>query len=117
MTKRNVGVAILLTILTCGIYGIYWEICLVNDINKVTGNENATSGGMVFLFSLLTCNIYWLYWLYKAGQMIDDTRVALGKASGNKAILNIVLSLFGLGIVAIAIMQSDVNELIDAQQT
>ena len=47
--------------------------------------------------------------------MIDDTRVALGKASGNKAILNIVLSLFGLGIVAIAIMQSDVNELIDAQ--
>lgn len=115
MNKRSVGVAILLTILTCGIYGIYWEICIVNDVNKVTHNESATSGGMVFLLSLLTCGIYWLYWLYKSGQMIDDARVSLGKASGNNAILNIVLSLFGLGIVAIAIMQSDVNELIDAQ--
>lgn len=113
MKKRNIGVSILLSILTCGIYAIVWEISLVNDVNEVTGHKESTSGGMVFLFSLLTCGIYWLYWLYKAGQMIDDARVARGKSSSGKAILNIVLSLFGLGIVAIAIMQGDVNELID----
>lgn len=115
MNKRSVGVAILLSILTCGIYAIYWEISLVNDVNRVTHNENATSGGMTFLLSLVTCGIYWLFWLYKSGQMIDDYRVSIGKSSSNKGILNIVLSLFGLGIVALAIIQSDVNDLIDAQ--
>ena len=31
--ERNIVTCIILSIITCGIYGIYWEICLVNDLN------------------------------------------------------------------------------------
>ena len=65
--KRNVAVAILLSIVTCGIYAIYWQVCLVNDVNKVKEDENAKSGIVVFLLSLVTCTIYWLYWVFKTG--------------------------------------------------
>ena len=35
--QRNVALCVILTIVTCGIYGIYWLICLVNDLNYATG--------------------------------------------------------------------------------
>lgn len=31
MRERNIAVAIILTIVTCGIYGIYWFIVLTDD--------------------------------------------------------------------------------------
>ena len=66
--KRSVALAIILSIVTCGIYAIYWQVCLVNDMNKVSKKENAKGGVVVFLLSLITCSIYWLYWRFKAGE-------------------------------------------------
>ena len=63
--QRNIAVCIILSIVTCGIYGIYWFIVLSNDTNTVSNAENATSGGVAFVLSLITCNIYGLYWAYK----------------------------------------------------
>ena len=51
--------------MTCGIYGLYWLYTLTEDVNKLTGDPNATSGGIVILLSLVTCGIYSWYWLYK----------------------------------------------------
>ena len=47
--RRNIAVCIVLTLVTCGIYGIYWIVCLTNDVNTVSGDVNGTSGGMVTL--------------------------------------------------------------------
>lgn len=55
--KRSVALAIILSIVTCGIYAIYWQVCLVNDMNKVSKKENAKGGVVVFLLSLITCSI------------------------------------------------------------
>ena len=45
--KRSVAFAIILSIVTCGIYAIYWQVCLVNDMNKVSKKENAKGGVVV----------------------------------------------------------------------
>ena len=37
MKYRSVGMCVVLSIITCGIYGIYWYYCLNEDINEVTG--------------------------------------------------------------------------------
>ena len=47
MKQRSVGIAILLSIITCGIYGIYWMICLVNELNTASDRPGDTSGGVV----------------------------------------------------------------------
>ena len=41
--RRNIAVCIVLTLVTCGIYGIYWIVCLTNDVNTVSGDVNGTS--------------------------------------------------------------------------
>lgn len=109
--KRNVAVAIILSIITCGIYAIYWEVCMVNDINKVKQDESAKSGIVVFLLSLITCSIYWLYWLFKAGEAVDAAKSANGIPTSSRGLVYLLLSIFGLGIVALAILQSDINSL------
>ena len=55
--QRNIALAIVLSIVTCGIYGIYWMIKVVDELNEASNNQNGTSGGMVFLLSLVTCSI------------------------------------------------------------
>ena len=109
--ERNIAVCIILSLVTCGIYGIYWFICLTDEANNAS-NSTGTSGGMAFLLSLVTCGIYTFYWMFKQGEKIDSAKSARGiESSGNSGIIYLVLTLFGLGIVSYALMQNDLNKL------
>lgn len=33
---RSVPLCIVLSIITCGLYGLYWFVCLTNEVNEVT---------------------------------------------------------------------------------
>ncbi len=112
-TKRNVVTNILLTIVTCGIWGIVWMIQLVDDVNAATRSTDAPSGGMVFLLNMVTCGIYMLFWFYKAGDRLDTARAAHGLSSKDRGMMYLLLSLFGLGLVSFALIQSDLNEIAD----
>lgn len=109
VTKRDIAVAIILSLVTCGFYMVYWYIVMTDEINRVSG-ENATSGGMSFLFFLLTCGIYTIYWFYKKGQQLYEAGRRQGVEVADNAILYLILGLFGLGIVNYALMQNDLNK-------
>lgn len=108
--QRSIAVCIILTIVTCGIYGLYWFICLTNDANTAS-NTFGTSGGMALLLTIVTCGIYGLYWAYKQGEKIDAAKANRGVPSGNSGILYLILSIFSLGIVAWALMQNELNKM------
>lgn len=110
-TKRSIVTAILLSIVTCGIYGLYWLVCITNEANQASGDTNATSGGMVILFTLLTCGIYSYYWAYKMGERMATAGQRYGKPIENRSILYLILSLLGLGIVNYCLIQDDLNKL------
>lgn len=103
---RSVAVCIVLSIITCGIYSLYWVYCVHNDVQEVSGTPMGISGGMVIVLNIVTCGIYGLYWYYKMGQMLD---AAKGQPNGNSGILYLVLGLFGLSLVSLAIIQSELN--------
>lgn len=107
---RDIAIAIILSIVTCGIYGIFWIISLTNDANKVADRPTDTSGGMVILLTLITCGIYGIYWNYKMGQKIYEAGQRYNKSISDNSVLYLVLSLFGLQIVNYALMQSDLNK-------
>lgn len=87
INKRNLAVSIILTIVTCGIYGIYWFIVMTDDTKNVSGDINGASGGVAFLLTLVTCNIYGYYWAYKQGERIDNAKNARGIPSSNSNVL------------------------------
>lgn len=109
LAKREIIVAILLSIVTCGIYGIYWFIVMTDDANKVSG-DNGTSGGMAVLFTILTCGIYGFYWYYKMGQKLYLAGKTYNKDINDNSVLYLILGFFGLSIVSYCLIQSDLNK-------
>lgn len=111
VANRNIVVAILLSIVTCGIYGIVWYISLVNDVNKVCNDEHSNqSGGIVFLLTLITCGIYGMIWFYQAGQRMAKAGSKYGVQIADNAILYLILAILGLTIVDYCLVQSDLNK-------
>ncbi|MBD8959995.1 MAG: DUF4234 domain-containing protein [Clostridiales bacterium] len=110
--NRSIGVCILLSIVTCGIYGIIWLVQMVDELNAAAGETNATSGIMVFLLSLVTCNIYSWYWFYKAGELVNRASGAHGGTQDqNRGILYLILSIIGFNIISMALIQDELNKL------
>lgn len=107
--QKSVGVSLILTIVTCGIYGLFWLASLVNDICDLKGVER--TGGRDILLTIVTCGLYSIYLLYKMGADIDEIKYSRGLNTGNNGIIYLILSLVGLGIVAYALTQNSINEL------
>lgn len=108
LPERNIVVCILLSLITCGIYGIYWFIVMTDESNMVSDDQTA-SGGMAFLFTIITCGIYFYYWNYKMGQKLHQAGQKYNKPIGDNSIVYLLLSIFGLGIINYCIIQSDLN--------
>lgn len=108
LPERNIVVCILLSLITCGIYGIYWFIVMTDESNMVS-DDQTTSGGMAFLFTIITCGIYFYYWNYKMGQKLHQAGQKYNKPIGDNSIVYLLLSIFGLGIINYCIIQSDLN--------
>ena len=107
MKQRSVGIAILLSIITCGIYGIYWLIMLNDETNYVSGHQqDGTSGGVVFLLTLVTCGI----------EKLNEAKMQRGiMVDSSASVLYLILSIFGLSIVSYALMQSELNKMLPPQ--
>ncbi|MCR5202315.1 MAG: DUF4234 domain-containing protein [Lachnospiraceae bacterium] len=105
MKQRNIAVCIILTIVTCGIYGLYWEYCIVEDVNTMTG-DSQFSGIVVILLSIVTAGIFLMYWMYVTGKKLDDM---IGD-NGNRAVIYLVLAIFELSIIDFCLLQNEINQ-------
>ena len=110
--RRDIAVSIILSIVTCGIYSIYWMIKLNDEINAAVGDQAAQTGGVVFLLTLVTCGIYGLYWLYKMGEKVDAIKIRAGQPAGSSAVLYLLFGFLGLSIVSYALMQDTINNYV-----
>ncbi|MBQ3583693.1 MAG: DUF4234 domain-containing protein [Lachnospiraceae bacterium] len=108
--EKNIATCVILSLVTCGIYGIIWFVALQDDVNTLTGDFK-TSGGMAFLLTLVTCGIYGIWWMYNQGSRIDSIKESRGIPAGNNGILYLILSILGLGIVSYCLMQNELNQL------
>ena len=101
--NKNIALCVVLTLITCGIYGVYWMYTLNEAARRANPAEWNTDGVLVILLDIVTCGIYGVYWNYKMGKAFT----ALG--GGDNSILYLVLSLLGLSLVNWCLMQDTIN--------
>ena len=111
MKKRDIIVAILLTIVTCGIYGLYWMACINNDANTLS-EYNGRGGAVVVLLSIITCGIYAIYWNYQMGKRCYEIQIKNGQNGSDNSVLYLILALVGLSIVNYCLIQDELNKYI-----
>jgi len=108
--SKSIPLCIILSLVTCGIYGLIWLYSLTEDTNAVSG-ENSTVPSTAVLLSIVTCGIYGYFWAYKMGKNIGIAKQSRGQAPDDKSTLFLLLAIFGLQIVNYCILQSELNLL------
>lgn len=81
-TDRKLFPFILLTIITCGIYGIVYFTSITNDLNLIAskrdGKKTVHYCLMALLLSQITCGIYQLVWYHQFSNRIGEEAKARG---------------------------------------
>lgn len=111
--ERSPIVVILLSVVTCGLYALYWIYKMSQEIQMVEKERESTSPGLELLLCIVTCGLYTYYWYYKYAKKIyviqDDLDIRPAEDNG---ILYIILAVFQLHIISMAIMQASFNKVI-----
>lgn len=105
--KRNIATCIILSLVTCGIYQIYWVIKIAKEAVSVKDpQDNALAEMLLMIFiPFVGC--------YLAEKKFYEGATNMGVQVSDNSVLYLVLGLFGLGIVNIALIQNDLNKVAD----
>ncbi len=108
INKRSIPICIILSIVTFGIYFIYWQLKLNTEINYLSGEEKAASSGLVLFLFIITCGLYGIYWAYKMGERTD----VIYSSNRNYPVLFTILQVVQLPIVSAVLMQDTINNVL-----
>ena len=107
----DIATGIILCLITCGFYNIYWNYRQFQMMNALLGREEYKFVPWLLL-TLVTCGLYHLYYEYKMGTDLYNWLKEHGReVNPNLGAIGLVLSCFGLTIVADAVYQHEFNKL------
>lgn len=103
MKNRSVVAVIIFSLITCGLYSIYWHYVVAQELNAKEPNDPLMNYIGAIILSIITCGIFMIYWNFKFYKKVDSV---FGE---DNFIVNFLLSLFGFSIVSQAIVQNSIN--------
>lgn len=107
--EKNIPMYIILTLVTCGLFGMYWFVVMANDIKDLKGGDKP-NGIVDLLLGIVTCGIYMWYCYYQYPKHIVDVQKAKGKEENDVSVIALICGVLGLGIVSLALIQNEVNK-------
>ena len=115
-TPRDPGLTLVLILLTCGIYYLYFIYVVSQETQDFLG-EPEMSPGVEVLLSLITCGLWNVYWDYRMGKRVAEMCERVGLPVTDNAVLYLVLDLVGfggfgsLGLVNPVLQQDSLNRV------
>lgn len=103
--ERNIVTSIILSVVTCGIYGIYWAIMMAKE--AVSVRDSADDGILEIVLMLLLPFVGF----FLVEKKFAEGCIAKGIPHNDNSVLYLILGLLGLGIVNFCLMQSDLNKI------
>ena len=108
--ERNPAISVILSILTCGIYQLYWYCTVTDDVDNIANNPDKRNGVVVILLTLITCGIYGFYFWYQNGKFMEEANQEKGINGCSNSVLFLILSLIGLSFINFILVQVDINK-------
>jgi hypothetical protein len=115
MTQRSSATVLLLSIVTCGIYKLFWYYQTSDELRRVSGDESINpTTDLLLLF--VTCGIWGMYVEYRNVQKVHALLAAQqpGRTDPSQTImiLNVAALFVGVtGLVATYMSQEEYNQL------
>lgn len=109
--EHGVALGIVLSLVTCGLYNVYWNYRQFQSMNRLLDRQEFDFV-LWLVLSLVTCGIFHIYYEYKMGRELQLWMSGNGwDVSPNLSLVGLVLSCFGLTVVADAVYQHELNRL------
>lgn len=108
--SRNIVASVIFSLITCGIYGIYWAIMLARE--AVSVKDEKDDGVLEIILMLFLPFIGF----YLAEKKLAEGCAEKGIAHKDNSIIYLILGLVGLGIVNFCMLQSDLNKIAENAQ-
>ena len=72
-TDRSVLIYFLLSLVTCGIYGLFFVHRLAADVNEMCKDDGKNTQGLLvyILLSIVTCGIYGIVWWFGVAERVS----------------------------------------------
>ena len=96
--NRSIAKCIVLSIITCGIYGYYFLYCMARDVNVACAGDGQKTPGLLpfILLSLVTCGFYALFWYYNLANRLAANAPRYGLNFQENGTTVLLWSLVGL---------------------
>jgi len=106
---------VILTLITCGIYGLVLVYKIGSDLRRNLGGDYPKAGLDIFL-SLITCGVWGVYLCYRYPTLINDIKQRAGMPKSDLPIISVLLAIFSYGfpllwIVSVGLMQNELNKI------
>lgn len=108
---RNPIVVYILTIVTCGIYGIIWFFSVLGEINGALAEERFNPV-VEFLLTIFTLGLWGLWLMWRMSEAIVEVEKMAGAEPKFDAAIIFVISLLGFSSI---VMQLSLNNAWEAQ--
>ena len=113
---RSIVLGIIFSLLTCGLYSLYWQYKQMVTLNGWLGRTDYRFW-LWFFLSILTCGIFALYYEYKMAKGINEVQANNSlTVNTDLAVICVLLAIFGIGIASLAIQQSEINNFYNARE-
>lgn len=110
LQQRSVATVIILSIITCGIYSLYWSYVTINALDEEGGASNMSP---VLQFVLMFFYVGMVLFGINANANINAIRERRGLPTRDNQVAWLLLGLF-IPIVLVGIVQNEINQLADA---
>ncbi len=108
----NIPLYIILTIITCGLFNLFWNYRQMETCNYLLKREEFNFITWFFL-SIITCGIYHIYYQYKmASAIVEIQHKKNVYPNPNLPILSVILTVFIMSFIVDLIHQLELNKLL-----
>lgn len=115
------ALVLVLAIVTCGLYLIYWYYSVYSDLKQLDGRTPTGNAYFVdFLLMIVTCGIWGIYVDYRISQQLNELQERAGLQANDTTALVIILDVAAYVTIAFtymissAIQQDQLNKVMNA---
>lgn len=96
-TNRSLIKYIIFTIITLGIYGLWFIYKLAQDLNTMCSADGKQTAGLIkfILLTIITCGIYAWFWYYGVGNRLAENAPRYGLNFSENGTTVLLWMLFG----------------------
>ena len=110
LKNRSIVMVIILTIVTCGIYGLYWVYDTLRSMELETGTEGSVGATVCLLLCIFLSPVGFILFGMAADEQLNMIKAKRNIPQVDNKVMYMLLGFF-ISIVLIALVQDEINRL------